>query len=314
MALGEIVLRVLGLPFRVQESRSEHRLAQYDPDVGWVYIPNQTVTQKFGDAQREIAMHFDEIGSRVADAKHKRDPSAPTALLIGGSFTMGQGVTYEESLAGQLEATPDFEYQVVNLGVQAYGADQSLLLLERHFDRFNTKVVVYGFICDHVERDSVADRRLIRPYVPYHGTKPLFALDRNGVLYQKAKPRNTQDERYFRIWAALKVALAHYGPAPELKLSRSVVDRMRNFVESRDAVFLVVNWAFDEPEPVCGDEPFKGMALEVIDTSWDAPAGWESWRIPGDGHPDPRAHQRVASLIVERFRNSRLQANGPSTD
>ena len=75
-------------------------------------------------------------------------------LFVGGSFTMGHGVQYEDTFVGQVEAMPQFPYQAVNLGVQGFGTDQSLLLLKRHFNKFNTIAVVYTFIEDHIVRNA----------------------------------------------------------------------------------------------------------------------------------------------------------------
>ena len=72
-------------------------------------------------------LHFDEAGLRVPSEEYRHDLDTPTLILGGGSFTMGHGLPYEDSFAGRLAAMPDFQLQLVNLGVQAYGTDQALL-------------------------------------------------------------------------------------------------------------------------------------------------------------------------------------------
>src|SRR5204862_1895735 len=106
--------------------------------------------------------HFDVIGARVRAPGVTPAPAAPTVLLVGDSLTMGHGVVFDDTFAGRLEAMADFPYQVVDLGVQAFGTDQSLLMLIRHIRRFNTKVVVYTFIDDPLLRNATDDRRVLQ--------------------------------------------------------------------------------------------------------------------------------------------------------
>jgi hypothetical protein len=41
--------------------------------------------------------------------------------------------------------------------------------------------------------------------------------------------------------------------------------------------------------------------VPVLDPSVDAPPDWSDWTIEGDGHPDARAHRRVAELLLPRL-------------
>ena len=62
-----------------------------------------------------------------------------------------------------------------------------------------------------------------------------------------------------------------------------------------------------EPTEVkaCDDCPlFDSMGLEILDTDMDAPADWRNWIIPGDGHPDSRAHARIAQMLYQRLKDS----------
>ena len=51
------------------------------------------------------------------------------------------GLNYLESFPGQVSSVPGFSFQVVNLGVQGYGTDQSLLQLEKHIKKFNISLL-----------------------------------------------------------------------------------------------------------------------------------------------------------------------------
>jgi hypothetical protein len=91
-----------------------------------------------------------------------------------------------------------------------------------------------------------------------------------------------------------------FGPIHELDLTRALVKEMRDYVESKGAEFILLNWGRN---PNCGDCPFDDLDLNTVDTAGREPVGWETWYIPGDGHPDARAHAYVAELLYNEFEN-----------
>ncbi|HZO99268.1 MAG TPA: hypothetical protein VFD30_03140 [Terriglobia bacterium] len=305
LLLVEAALRLLNLPFDEKWTPSENAIARFDPELGWSYIPLCSSVQEFGSQRRKVAMYFDSHGNRVGKPGVEPDPTLPTVCFAGDSFTFGHGLPYEETFVGQLSAMPDFPFQAVNLGVQAYGTDQSFLRLRREYDRFNTKGVVYTFVPWQAERNEVDDLRLFYPHNRMLGTKPQFALKRSGTLYLKRRPERFEDFFYSRVWACVRIAETRYGPKPNLALTRALVLAMKNFVESRGGVFVVVAWdQGQDPKLTPGRIVFEGLKLNVIDLGTNAPAGWNSWKIEGDGHPDARANSRVARLICEEFKRS----------
>lgn len=294
--LAEGLARVLQLPFKPKWAPSENPLARFDPELGWSYIPSKSVTQQFGADHRDIPMYFDDLGCRVPASGYHADRSAPTALFVGDSFTFGHGVTYEESFVGRLANRADFPLQVVNLGVQAYGTDQSLLLLKRQFRKFNTKVVVLTFTTPQIGRNEVYDRRLQFPDGLFLGTKPMFALNSDDSLYLASHPVELKDHSYSHLWAALKIVELRLGPPPGIRLTRALINDMKSFVESNGAKFVVVDWYADEAFP-------WGLDVDVVYASANPPTGWDAWTIPGDGHPDPRAHLYVSELIAKKVQS-----------
>ena len=306
LALGvgtlEIGLRLAGRPFGNAREPSEYRLAQFDPELGWSYRPGLSASQRVGSVDRRAVYHFDAEGLRVPSPEHRRDPLRRELLLVGDSFAMGHGVAYADSLAGRLAAQPALPYDVVNLGVQGFGTDQAMLQLERHLPHHDAAVVVYVFLCDHVARNASGDRRLLRPARRFLGTKPLFALAPDGSLEQLREPLPYSELGYSRLAASLAILWTGYGPVPSLELTRALVSRMRNASEERGARFMVVHWARRQTERSCGLAPFASMpGLQVIDTRDGAPDDFARWTIPGDGHPDERAHAWVAERVREEL-------------
>jgi len=312
LAVIEISLRILDLPYQTSWEPHEYRRAQFDPEIGWTYIPNKSLKQRFVDGQPEIPIYTDGNGSRVHAPGVRQDKSVSTVLFIGCSFTFGFGVPYEETFVGRLGTNPEFNYQVVNLGVEAYGTDQALLLLKRHFGQYNTKAVVYTFLGDHINRNHNYDRRLFFRKARFVGTKPLFIRDHSGNLHLKKKPVRYEDLHDFRILAFLKFMWTKWGPAPSFDLTMALIKEMKTFVESQGATFVLVYWR-DRDENNILSSTVKGFTSNLVDIGANPPPGWSEWnsewKIPGDMHPSPQAHSRVANSIFEEFKRLTLIAN-----
>jgi hypothetical protein len=300
LIIAEIAFRLYDFPFKVIWTPHGNSLTQFDDELGWSYIPNQSIIQQFGSERREVIMHLDNIGSRVRMADNQHDPDAPTVLFVGCSFTMGHGLLYEETFVGQLESMPEFPLQLVNLGVQGYGTDQSLLLLKRHLKKLNTKVVVYTYIYDHVWRNANYDRRILVSAGRDVWTKPLFALHRNETLYLKKRPRRYENITSSHVWASLQQAWRLYGPVPTFDLTRALVQEMKEYTESNGAMFVLIHWRWG---PKHEGFPFRGMDLNLIDIIGKTPPDFSDWAILGDGHPDMRAHLYIARLVAEEFKS-----------
>jgi hypothetical protein len=183
--------------------------------------------------------------------------------------------------------------QVVNLGVQAYGTDQTLLLLKRQFDKFNTKLVVFTFTSMQLARNELYDRRVQFPAGLFLGTKPLFALHRDGSLYLAKAPVEFKDYRYSHLWAAFQVFELRHA-RPNLPLTRALIKEMKDFVEAHGARFVVVDWFNDKDFP-------WGLDLDVIRVAANAPPDWDKWVIPVDTHPDAHGNLFAAEWIAKEL-------------
>jgi hypothetical protein len=222
---------------------------------------------------------------------------------------MGFGISFAETFVGQLEATTEFPLQAVNLGVEAYGTDQALLMSKRHFKKFNTKAVVYTFIGAHITRNENYDRRLLFRGARFVGTKPLFDLSHDGTLFLKKKPLKCEDLNNLHLWEFIQLIWTRWGPKPTFKLTRALILEMKEYVESNGASFVVVHWdwVWGRKVPKHAPSPiFEGLNLNLIDTGINPPVGWSNWRIPEDSHPNARAHNYVSQLLVEYFKRQKL--------
>jgi hypothetical protein len=297
--LAEIALRIFQIPFRLGWTPAEYRISRFDPELGWAYLPNLSTMERFGSEGRRVAIYTDAMGNRVADPSFRLDPTAPTVVFAGCSYTFGHGLPFEETFAGRLASTPGFPYQVINLGVQGYGTDQSLLSLEQVLPKINAKVVIYTFLLDHVKRNDNADRRFIFPKARFPGTKPRFAVGRDGLLRQLSRPRRYEEAFDCHLCDLVRLFWTRWGPQPSIPLTRALVKAMKEYVESRGAVFVLVLWTNPHQMPTeqLEEALFPGLKAKVVDVGAGAPPDFAAWMIPGETHPDARAHAYVAARI-----------------
>ena len=309
--LAEIGLRLFQIPFRLGWTPAEYRISRFDPDLGWSYLPNLSTVERFGSAGRPVAIYTDATGNRVPAPDTRPNPAAPTALFVGCSYTFGHGLPFEETFVGRLASIPGLPLQVVNLGVQGYGTDQSLLSLEQVLPKFNTKVVIYTFLLDHVKRNDNADRRFIFPKARFPGTKPRFAVGSDGALRQVSRPLSYDQVPDCHLCDLVQLFWNRWGPEPSVGLTRALVKAMKDYVESKGAVFVLVLWTNPHrmPSDQLAEALFPGLHANVVDVGAGAPASFPQWMIPGETHPDARAHAFVAQRIAAKLQE--LGLSGP---
>ena len=308
----EILCRALDKPYSEKYTAHETAIGKFDPELGWSYIPNLSTVKTYGTAKRKVPLYFDENGIRIPSLTTKLDPKRPSILFLGCSYTMGHGLSYEESFAGQFGAFREVPYQVVNLGVQGYGTDQALLVLKRFLSKFNTKVVVYTIMSDHPFRNMNYDRRMLVPNSRYLGTKPLFKLNWKNELYLARKPLLYKDYKCSRLVDLIIMRIGgmlDIFPPYGTKLAKALIKEMKRYTEASGVHFVVINWRFKEGDFIPLDF-FKDLNVNLIDTLKDAPPDFATMRIPGDtNHPDTRASAHVAQLLLKYSKDQNLYSS-----
>jgi hypothetical protein len=303
----EGIFRLVGIPYSKHGYiPDENSFARFDPELGWSYIPNISAVHEVGNGAIKSPVYFDENGFRVPRAGLKLSYIKPSVIFIGGSFTMGHGLSYDESFVGKFDSLKDIPFQIVNMGVQGYGSDQALLTLKKHLSKFNAKVVVYTFIEDHVRRNGNYDRRTLIPQAKFLGTKPLLNIDDENKLYLEKKPLLYDDYLHSYLYDFLKIRLGTllgtFPPFPE-DVTKAIILEMKRYSEERGARFVVLNWRWTEDGY---SKIFDDLHVDVIDTMENTPAGWKKMVIRGGFHPDARAGDHIASLLHDYFASNGL--------
>lgn len=173
---------------RQHRHRGDFKFAfdRHHPTFGWATRPDLRDRTAFGDR----LLNTNSRGLRGTREYPLEAPAATLrVVLLGDSFTFGEGVSDHETYAQRLEARfPRLE--MINLGVHGYAHDQMLLFFEEEGLRYRPEVVMLGFIGADMKRNRLAFRDYAKPY---------FSLDA-GKLRLRGVPIDAPEEFLRRAW------------------------------------------------------------------------------------------------------------------
>ena len=186
-------------------SEREHVYTGYDPDLGWVQVPN---------GRSDDGLNFaNSAGYRAASTDAPgADPEAARGVLrialFGDSFTHGSQVRFEDSWGYVLERQLNeagLRAEVLNFGAGGYGMDQAFLRWRKQGRAYRPDVVLFGFLDRDVRRNLNLVRRIGHPTSGNPYSKPRFVLDDGGSLRLINTPTVPLDElpallRGFEEW------------------------------------------------------------------------------------------------------------------
>jgi hypothetical protein len=139
--------------------------SDYDAQLGW--RPNENIDawvrrKGWGLADGELTV-----------------PRRPRVEFVGDSFTYGLYVSDDESFAVRLGADHLRDHEIVNFGVNGYGADQMLLLYETIGRLYRPDIVVMGLYVGGFDRAQLR--------FTYYA-KPWFDIGARGALRLHDQP------------------------------------------------------------------------------------------------------------------------------
>ena len=149
---GELVLRLRGFgPWRKMAVYASAPITTMpDPQLGWVNQPGDYLYPVHGADRPPVRITILPDGAR---GHAPAVGATPDIAVFGCSFAHGWGVGDDEAFPALLQRMEKRE--VANYGVVGYGTLQSFLLWKRQSGngRMHPRVVVYGFLDHHVERN-----------------------------------------------------------------------------------------------------------------------------------------------------------------
>lgn len=193
-------------------STAEARLRPYtqnDPELGWVAVPNLHVEDAFANKKR---LTINSQGFRDLKDFSPVVPKGKTRVLCSGaSFTFGTEVHDEETWCHQLSKM-ESHIETINMGMSAYGIDQSYLRFQRVKQQLDYDTHIFAFISDDFNRMRRSS---------YEGkTKPMLQWS-EGKLESIEKRRDDPIGK-FRIFSWFQSIAQLFGkPKYEISLNES---------------------------------------------------------------------------------------------
>jgi len=133
---------------------------RYDRTKGWDLKPGLKDLKVFED--KTLNSNSEGVrGNREYSNPKKR--GTKRILVIGDSFTFGEGVSDNETYPSYLQGLFPEYVEVINLGIHGYGHDQMLIKLEELGRRYQPDLVVLGFFAEDMERNLLDFRDYAKP-------------------------------------------------------------------------------------------------------------------------------------------------------
>lgn len=241
LGAAEGVLRLLDYPYigcTGIDDVAEYQIGQFDPDLGWSYLPSHSVD--FWDTKTYT---FSREGFRAKTTTETSDRSKPTILIVGDSFLFGHGLNMEETFGYKLDARLLHRFNVLNFAVQGYGLDQVYLRLQQLVPAYAPVFVVVDIHEDQDYRNVNRDRRSLFPCSRLTGTKPMFTV-KNNRLVQMYRPERfeTYDNPRLRLLVRRAADVLRQRADGKIELSRSIYTAMKRYVEERGASLFEIHY------------------------------------------------------------------------
>ena len=149
---------------------AERVYTRYDPQLGWVNIPNTFIKNMYGEGQ------YLKINSQGFRSNKDFAISIPKdkirIICSGDSFTFGYGVDNDHAWCQYLSSI-DQRLETINMGQGGYGIDQMYLWYLRDGDKFEHNIHIFALITS----DFTRFRKNLRGY-----GKPVLRLQNNLLV------------------------------------------------------------------------------------------------------------------------------------
>lgn len=179
-----------------------------DSIIGFVPKKNGKSWRHHMDNDLQYHLYTDKRGIRV-NSPGIQTPDSVDLVTIGCSFSWGHGIESNKTYTSIL--SDNLKIKTANLAMGSYGTVQSLLFLQRNID-LKPKVIVYGFISDHIRRNlstcapNYAPICLSPAYIdfdekklPYiHSPIDAHSVEKNRLFYNDVNCKNFDFNQF--IW------------------------------------------------------------------------------------------------------------------
>ncbi|MHB8846162.1 MAG: hypothetical protein ACYC7L_15630 [Nitrospirota bacterium] len=316
LAVAEGAARLRGFEPWTYLSTDTHEpsVFEYDPVLGWKAVIGNYIDPPYDPTAS--ATHLSILrgmGRRTSKGQTDVHTNRPKMVFVGCSFTMGWAINDEDTFPWKLQ-TRHPSYEVLNYGVAGYGTYQSLLILERELPELrDPKIVVYGFIENHEERNVATANWMewLSSYSHRHQLDfPFVTVDKNGKL-RRHRPVNYPRLPFrenMAIVALLEKALGKFEArgrdAQGREATQQLILEMKAVSARNGAEFVLALLDYSEAAKAGYMEFARKNTIRVADC--EIPEYVDDLAVPGEGHPNGKANTLWAQCISEFLLRSKL--------
>jgi len=149
----ELLLQLTGFkPWEYEKTEiNNQKIFKHDYELGW--ISKQGVYElTINDSKKsKIKFQIENRGNRYTGSYNLEKDKI---IFVGGSFTQGWGVNDHDTFPYLIQKKLN-NFHIYNFAQSGYGGLQSLILLAREINNLqSTKLIIYGFIEHHEQRNT----------------------------------------------------------------------------------------------------------------------------------------------------------------
>jgi hypothetical protein len=311
LVLCEIVLRLFAPQLPRLESREPVAVA--DDVLGYRYRPNSTAHHITPEFSVEYAI--DEQGLRKRSEPLPADSSAMRILVVGDSFTFGDGNkeddiwvrVAERALREPAGRARGVGVEFVNAGIEGFDTRSELYLLKELAPKVRPAAVVLAFVANDVYTNQPATSPPPKP--PSGKRGGVFSLH----IVAWAKRMAMQNDRLYARLFLLTARRAYYATAPDahvtrqIEITRNLIGEMAAYCRERGIQLFVVSIPQEFAViSTAHDFHFDGVNPQVIDQQL-APSARESGCVWIEALP------RLAAVYRDWHRNLFYRVDGHLT-
>ncbi len=145
----EITVRIIGLAPQLNYQYSNHA-----PDPFLPHKPRPNTTREGTSATNEFnySYHYNSLGFRDIEHQIQKPKDVFRIVGVGDSFTMGAGVSFEQTYLYRLEELLNNrkgnhpKIEIIKLGISRFFPETERIVLEQYGKQFSPDLVLIGFL------------------------------------------------------------------------------------------------------------------------------------------------------------------------
>jgi hypothetical protein len=302
----EFLLRLAGYRPWTTFQKEQQSLYDHNSLLGWKHKKGEYLKPSSENIGKANIFTYETKGNRSTGSKIKK--YTKKIILIGGSFTQGEGVTDNKTYAYKIqEHYPDTK--IYNFGQGGYGGIQSLLLLKEEVKEINQpNIIIYAFIEHHLQR-NVARSEWLEVLLKgsnkdskFKLSLPYGTIDKNNNL--KIVPSISYLTLPLREFSSLITLLekvymkqnTRHRKKEESLVFKKIISEMDKVAKKNKSKFFFVNLSLNNKN---SDEVFKKISENTNIPYLDCRVpSFNEYKLSNDWHPNILGHEYYKDCIV----------------